>query len=301
MSDVKKGGYGDADPRWFDDAIRSYLKQIQGFGLLSPEEELELARKLKDSTLTTDERKMLTHKFVNANLRLVISVAKKYRAFGMSFLDLIQEGNVGLMKAVERYDYTLGYKFSTYATYWIKQAITRALDSHSRTVRVPPDVRRVASRVKSAQRQIEQKTGRMPTEEEIAAEVSLSVDEVQSLLLVGQGIVSLDQPVGEERDHSLGDFVPDKSEDGVDHETTIKMLQERMNTVLAELPYREREIIKLRYGLDDGYTYTLEEVGMIFKLTRERIRQMEANALEKLQHPLRNAKLQGFVDRRNEE
>jgi RNA polymerase primary sigma factor len=301
MSSSKKGGYVDADPRWFDDAIRSYLKQIQGFALLTADEELSLAKQLKDPVLTDEARRKLTHKFVNANLRLVISVAKRYRAFGMSFLDVIQEGNVGLMKAIEKYDYTLGYKFSTYATYWIKQAITRALDSHSRTVRVPSDVRRFASKVKSAQQELKQKTGKEPTNEEIASVVQLSVEDVQSLLLVGQSIVSLDHPVGPERDHSLGDFVPDKSEAGVDHEATVKMLQERVQSILETLPYREREIIKLRYGLDDGYTYTLEEVGSVFKLTRERIRQMEASALEKLQQPTRNAKLQGFVSRRTDE
>ncbi|HMO25283.1 MAG TPA: RNA polymerase sigma factor RpoD [Tepidisphaeraceae bacterium] len=234
-------------------------------------------------------------KLSGGNLRLVVSIAKKYRNRGLSFLDIIQEGNTGLMRAVDKYEYRRGYKFSTYATWWIRQAITRAIADHARTIRIPVHMIETMSKLRNISKMLMQELGREPTIEEIAKKAKMTVSETRRVLKISRHPISLDRPVGESEDSYFGDFIEDERAENPVESATQEMLKDKIEQVLKTLTYREREIIKLRYGIGDGYTYTLEEVGRIFKVTRERVRQVEAKAIRKLQHPVRARKLEGFL------
>ena len=242
-----------------------------------------------------DEYERAKRELSSGNLRLVVSIAKKYRNRGLSFLDLIQEGNTGLMRAVDKYEYRRGFKFSTYATWWIRQAITRAIADQARTIRIPVHMIDVLSRLRNTAKRLLQETGREPTTEEVASAADVSLDEAHRVLDIGRQPVSLDRPIGEGEDCSFGEFVEDHGSENPFKLASNCLLRDRIETLLKTLTYREREIIRLRYGLSDGYSYTLEEVGRIFKVTRERVRQIEAKAVKKLQHPIRSEQLAGFV------
>jgi len=269
------------------------LDGLRSLILMEPE---ELKAKIIELGIVFEEYEQAKRDLSGGNLRLVVSIAKKYRNRGLSFLDIIQEGNTGLMRAVDKYEYKRGYKFSTYATWWIRQAITRAIADHARTIRIPVHMIETMSRLRNISKELLQEKGREPTVEEIAQQAELSIAECRRVLKISRHPISLDRPVGESEDSYFGDFIEDDSAEAPTETAAQEMLRDRIDSVLKTLTYREREIIKLRYGLGDGYTYTLEEVGRIFKVTRERVRQVEAKALRKLQHPVRSRKLRGFLD-----
>ena len=273
-----------------DDPVKIYLKEIGSFPLLSLEEEIELAEKV----LQGDEQ--AKKKLAEANLRLVVSIAKRYVGRGMLFLDLIQEGNVGLIKAVEKFDHTKGFKFSTYATWWIRQAITRAIADQARTIRIPVHMVETINKVKKVQSQLLHKNGQEPSVEDLAEELNMPQEKVREILKVAQEPISLESPIGEEEDSHLGDFIPDSDAPVPEEAATHALLKEQLAEVLSTLTAREAKVLSLRFGIEDGRPRTLEEVGKEFNVTRERIRQIEAKALRKLRHPSRNKKLKDFLD-----
>ncbi|OUN07084.1 RNA polymerase sigma factor RpoD [Flavonifractor sp. An92] len=309
-----------------DDPVRMYLKEIGKVNLLSPDEEVRLAQDMgagaaaeeqwaeiekarkngEDYPLTPEAEaeirkaikrgKAAKQRLAEANLRLVVSIAKRYVGRGMLFLDLIQEGNLGLIKAVEKFDYTKGYKFSTYATWWIRQAITRAIADQARTIRIPVHMVETINKVIRVSRQLLQELGHDPTPEEIAAEMNMPVDKVREILKIAQEPVSLETPIGEEEDSHLGDFIPDEDASEPSEAASFTLLKEQLVDVLSTLTPREEKVLKLRFGIEDGRTRTLEEVGKEFNVTRERIRQIEAKALRKLRHPSRSKKLKDFLN-----
>jgi len=278
------------------DDINTMRQELTGLTELVIETPKQLNKRLYSLDRVFGQYENTKRTLSSANLRLVVSIAKKYRNRGLSFLDLIQEGNTGLMRAVDKYEYRRGYKFSTYATWWIRQAITRAIADHARTIRIPVHMIETMSRLRTAGKVLHQKLGREATVEEIAEEAEMSIEEARRVLKISKHPISLDRPIGESEDSYFGDFIEDDAIDSPVASATQEMLKERIDVVLKTLSYREREIIKLRYGIGDGYTYTLEEVGRIFKVTRERVRQVEAKAIRKLQHPVRARKLEGFID-----
>ena len=309
-----------------DDPVRMYLKEIGKVNLLTPDEEIELAQHMgagdaakeqmeeigkarengEEVSLTPEEEAALKkaikkgeaakQRLAEANLRLVVSIAKRYVGRGMLFLDLIQEGNLGLIKAVEKFDYTKGYKFSTYATWWIRQAITRAIADQARTIRIPVHMVETINKVIRVSRQLLQELGHDPTPEEISEEMNMPVDKVREILKIAQEPVSLETPIGEEEDSHLGDFIPDDDAPAPADAASLMLLKEQLNDVLSTLTDREAKVLKLRFGLEDGRSRTLEEVGKEFDVTRERIRQIEAKALRKLRHPSRSKKVKDFLD-----
>ena len=272
-----------------DDPVRMYLKEIGKVNLLTTEEEIELATKMAEGD---NEAK---RQMAEANLRLVVSIAKRYVGRGMLFLDLIQEGNLGLIKAVEKFDYTKGYKFSTYATWWIRQAITRAIADQARTIRIPVHMVETINKVMRISRQLLQELGHDPTPEEIAEDMGMPVEKVREILKIAQEPVSLETPIGEEEDSHLGDFIPDEDASEPAEAASFTLLKEQLSGVLNTLTPREEKVLRLRFGIEDGRTRTLEEVGREFNVTRERIRQIEAKALRKLRHPSRSKKLKDFL------
>ncbi len=278
------------------DDIYAMKQELAGLTELVMETPMQLSKKLNSLDRVFGQYENTKRTLSSANLRLVVSIAKKYRNRGLSFLDLIQEGNTGLMRAVDKYEHRRGYKFSTYATWWIRQAITRAIADHARTIRIPVHMIETMSRLRTAGKVLHQKLGREATVEEIAEEAEMTVEETRRVLKISKHPISLDRPIGESEDSYFGDFIEDNAVDSPVASATQEMLKDRIDVVLKTLSYREREIIKLRYGIGDGYTYTLEEVGRIFKVTRERVRQVEAKAIRKLQHPVRSRKLEGFMD-----
>ena len=273
-----------------EDPVRMYLKEIGKVPLLSAEEEITLAKRMENGDESAKKR------LAEANLRLVVSIAKRYVGRGMLFLDLIQEGNLGLIKAVEKFDYRKGYKFSTYATWWIRQAITRAIADQARTIRIPVHMVETINKLIRVSRQLLQELGREPTPEEIAEEMHMSVERVREILKISQEPVSLETPIGEEEDSHLGDFIQDDNVPVPADAAAFTMLKEQLEDVLSTLTDREQKVLRLRFGLDDGRARTLEEVGKEFNVTRERIRQIEAKALRKLRHPSRSRKLKDYLD-----
>ncbi len=273
-----------------DDPVRMYLKEIGRVPLLTAEEEVALAKRMQDGDEEAQKR------LAEANLRLVVSIAKRYVGRGMLFLDLIQEGNLGLIKAVEKFDYTKGYKFSTYATWWIRQAITRAIADQARTIRIPVHMVETINKLIRVSRQLLQQLGREPAPEEIAKEMDITVERVREIMKIAQEPVSLETPIGEEEDSHLGDFIEDQDAPAPADAASFMLLKEQLEEVLDTLTPREEKVLRLRFGLDDGRARTLEEVGQNFGVTRERIRQIEAKALRKLRHPSRSRKLKDFLD-----
>ena len=273
-----------------EDPVRMYLKEIGKVPLLTAEEEVELAKKMEEGDEAAKKR------LAEANLRLVVSIAKRYVGRGMLFLDLIQEGNLGLIKAVEKFDYTKGYKFSTYATWWIRQAITRAIADQARTIRIPVHMVETINKLIRVQRQLLQELGREPFPEEIAKEMNLPVERVREIQKISQEPVSLETPIGEEEDSHLGDFIQDENVPVPADAAAFTLLREQLDEVLQTLTEREQKVLRLRFGLDDGRQRTLEEVGTVFDVTRERIRQIEAKALRKLRHPSRSRKLKDYLE-----
>ena len=273
-----------------DDPVRMYLKEIGKVPLLTPEEELDLAKRMSEGDEEAKRR------MTEANLRLVVSIAKRYVGRGMLFLDLIQAGNLGLIKAVEKFDYTKGYKFSTYATWWIRQAITRAIADQARTIRIPVHMVETINKTIRVSRQLLQELGHDPSAEEIAAEMDMPVEKVRDILKIAQEPVSLETPIGEEEDSHLGDFIPDEDASEPSEAASFSLLREQLEEVLETLAPREKKVLELRFGIVDGRTRTLEEVGKEFNVTRERIRQIEAKALRKLRHPSRSKKLRDFLN-----
>lgn len=273
-----------------DDPVRMYLKEIGKVPLLSSDDEIELAKRMEEGSEESKKR------LAEANLRLVVSIAKRYVGRGMLFLDLIQEGNLGLIKAVEKFDYRKGYKFSTYATWWIRQAITRAIADQARTIRIPVHMVETINKLIRVSRQLLQELGRDPTPDEIAKEMGMSEDKVRDIMKISQEPVSLETPIGEEEDSHLGDFIPDDDAPAPAESAAFTLLKEQLIDVLDTLTPREEKVLRLRFGLDDGRARTLEEVGREFNVTRERIRQIEAKALRKLRHPSRSKKLKDFLD-----
>ncbi|MGN1126818.1 MAG: RNA polymerase sigma factor RpoD [Ruminococcus sp.] len=285
-----KGGDASAERVAIDDPVKVYLKEIGRVPLLTPEEEIELAIKIADGDAEAKKR------LCQANLRLVVSIAKRYLGRGMLFLDLIQEGNLGLLKAVDKFDYTKGFKFSTYATWWIRQAITRAIADQGRTIRIPVHMVETINKVKKISSQLLHQNGHEPTADEIAEELEMPVDKVRDIMRVAQEPVSLETPIGEEEDSHLGDFIPDDDAPAPADAASHTLLREQLNEVLDTLTPREEKVLRLRFGLEDGRSRTLEEVGKEFKVTRERIRQIEAKALRKLRHPSRSKILKDYLD-----
>ena len=273
-----------------DDPVRMYLKEIGKVPLLTAEEEVELALAMEKGDKEAKRR------LAEANLRLVVSIAKRYVGRGMLFLDLIQEGNLGLIKAVEKFDYRKGFKFSTYATWWIRQAITRAIADQARTIRIPVHMVETINKLIRVSRQLLQELGRDPQPEEIAKEMNMSVEKVREIMKISQEPVSLETPIGEEEDSHLGDFIPDEDVPAPAEAAAFTLLKEQLLNVLVTLTPREEKVLRLRFGLDDGRARTLEEVGKEFNVTRERIRQIEAKALRKLRHPSRSKKLKDYLD-----
>lgn len=280
----------DADTVTVDDPVRMYLKEIGKVSLLTADEEVELAKRIEAGD--EEAKKKLTE----ANLRLVVSIAKRYTSRGMLFLDLIQEGNLGLMKAVEKFDYTKGYKFSTYATWWIRQSITRAIADQGRTIRIPVHMVETINKVVKVQRQLVQKLGREPSANEVADAAGMTVEKVREIMKLSQEPVSLEKPIGDEEDSHLGDFIEDENSVSPPDAAANAFLREQIDEVLETLTERERKVLRLRFGLDDGKARTLEEVGKEFHVTRERIRQIEAKAIRKLRHPSRSRKLRDYLD-----
>ncbi len=287
----------EANPDRYDPedlmVMREELAGLRSLVLIEPN---DLKQRVARINIVFDEYESAKRDLSGGNLRLVVSIAKKYRNRGLSFLDIIQEGNTGLMRAVDKYEYKRGYKFSTYATWWIRQAITRAIADHARTIRIPVHMIETMSKLRNIAKNLLQQLGREPTIEEIAESAKMPVAEARRVMKISRHPISLDRPVGESEDSYFGDFIEDERAENPSDTATQDMLRQRIETVLKTLTYREREIIKLRYGIGDGYTYTLEEVGRIFKVTRERVRQVEAKAIRKLQHPVRARKLSGFID-----
>jgi len=273
-----------------EDPVRMYLKEIGTVPLLTADEELELAQRKADGDEAAKER------LIEANLRLVVSIAKRYTGRGMSFLDLVQEGNLGLIKGVEKFDYTKGYKLSTYATWWIRQSVTRALADQARTIRIPVHMVETINKLIRVSRQLLQELGREPTPEEIAEEMKMPVERVREILKISQEPVSLETPIGEEEDSHLGDFIKDDNVPVPADAATFTLLKEQLEEVLGTLTEREQKVLTLRFGLEDGRARTLEEVGKEFNVTRERIRQIEAKALRKLRHPSRSRKLKDYLE-----
>ena len=273
-----------------DDPVKIYLKEIGRVPLLSPDEETELAKRMAEGDSYAKKR------LSEANLRLVVSIAKKYVGRGMQFLDPIQEGNLGLLKAVEKFDYTKGFKFSTYATWWIRQAITRAIADQARTIRIPVHMVETITKVKKVSSQLLHETGHDPSAEEIADKLEMPAERVREIMRIAQDPVSLETPIGEEEDSHLGDFIPDDDAPAPADAASLMLLKEQLNEVLSTLTDREAKVLRLRFGLEDGRSRTLEEVGKEFDVTRERIRQIEAKALRKLRHPSRSKKVKDFLD-----
>jgi RNA polymerase primary sigma factor len=271
-------------------------KELRDLMLMSQETPESLARRADEMNARYREYEQAKRDLSGGNLRLVVSIAKKYRNRGLSFLDLIQEGNTGLMRAVDKYEYRRGFKFSTYATWWIRQAITRAIADQARTIRIPVHMIETMSKLRNVSKKLLQEKGREPTIEETAKAANISIEETRRVMKISRHPISLDRPVGESEDSYFGDFIEDEAAESPINAATQEMLKDKIEQVLKTLTYREREIIKLRYGLGDGYTYTLEEVGRIFKVTRERVRQIEAKAVRKLQHPVRSRQLEGFLE-----